>query len=71
MIRTWPIDYLDGWRADIAEQHDASLVVTVTSDTGRIWRALRTDIEEAIALAWHITAEQRLIGCLIDPELPA
>jgi hypothetical protein len=73
MTRAWHIDYLDGWRADIAEQHYGDLVVTVTSDTGRAWYAVSppNDIEEAIALAWHITTEQRLIGCLIDPELPA
>ena len=43
----------------------------IVAGNSRIWRALRTDIQEAIALAWHITTEQRLIGCLIDPELPA
>ena len=70
-MRTWHIDHLDGWRIDIAEQPDASLMVIVTGDTGRTWRAVRTDIEEAIDLAWYITTEQRLSSYLIDPELPA
>lgn len=69
MTRTWHIDHLDGWRADLVEQDDG--IDIIVSGNSRTWRALRTDIEEAIALAWHITAEQRLIGCLIDPELPA
>jgi hypothetical protein len=69
VTRTWPIDYLDGWRTDIDEQEDGSLVVIVTGDTGRTWRAVRPEIEEALALAWHITTEQRLIGTIIDPEL--
>jgi hypothetical protein len=70
MTRTWHIDHLDGWRAELVEQDDATIDITVAGNS-RIWRAVRTEIEEAIALAWHITTEQRLIGCLIDPELPA
>ena len=68
-MRTWHIDHLDGWRAELAEHPDG--IDIIVSGNSRIWRAIRTDIEEAIALAWHITTEQRLIECLIDPELPA
>ena len=69
-MRAWPIDHLDGWRADLVEQDDATIDITVAGNS-RVWRAVRNEIEEAIALAWHVTTEQRLVGCLIDPELPA
>jgi hypothetical protein len=69
VTRTWPIDYLDGWRTDIDEQEDGSLVVIVTGDLGRTWRAVRNEIEEAIGVAWRITTEQSLIAAIIDPAM--
>ena len=80
MTRAWHIDYidaptdhLDGWSADLAECDGGGIEVTVSGDTGRAWYAVSppNDIEEAIAIAWHITAEQRLISTIISPELPA
>ena len=69
MTRAWHIDYLDGWRADLVE-HPDGIDIIVAGNT-RIWRAVRSDIEAAIALAWHITTEQRLVSTIISPELPA
>ena len=68
-MRTWHIDHLDGWRADLVEHPDG--IDIIVAGNSRIWRAVKTDIEEAIAIAWHITIEQRLISAIISPELPA
>jgi hypothetical protein len=71
MTRVWPpIDYLDGWRSEIAEQPDGGLVVVVTAmETGRTWRAEKPTIEEALAVALRIVAEQTVITSIIDPEM--
>ena len=47
-MRTWPIDHLDGWRTDLEEHPDG--IDIIVAGNSRVWRALRTDIEEAIAL---------------------
>ena len=55
--RVWLIDYLEGWTATITEQEDKSLVVVVTHGE-QAWRAVKHTIDEALAVATRIIAEQ-------------
>lgn len=48
----------DGFRTELVEQPDGSLVVTVTAPSGRMWAAGRATIEAAAALAYQIRIEQ-------------
>ena len=63
MTRTWHLDHLDGWRADLVEHPDGYRYHRRRRNTARIWRAVRSDIEEAIATRLahhHRTAPHRM-----------
>ena len=61
MTRTWHIDHLDGWRAELVEHPTIDIIVAGNS---RIWRApLETDIRrgDRLRLAHHCrTAPHRM-----------
>lgn len=48
----------DGFRTELVEQPDGSLLVTVIAPSGRMWAAGRATIEAAAALAHQIRIEQ-------------
>jgi hypothetical protein len=69
MSRVWPIDYMDGWTSIITEQDDGNLLVVVSHESGKSWRAVKETIVDAVTLSLRIVAEQTPVTIIIDPLL--
>ena len=52
-------DHLDGWVSEITAHETAMMIVVTHLPSGRAWRAMKSDITEAVELSRRIVAEQR------------
>ena len=77
MARSWFVDYLTGWVAQLDEIGDGAggVALRVTNEYGRTWAAVRDTIDEAFEVAYRVTQEKEsthermLVDALINPNL--
>lgn len=65
------VDYGDGWMTDYTDHEGGEMAVVVTAPGGRSWVATKTTMEDAIALATRIKAEQSALADVPPLALPA
>jgi hypothetical protein len=77
MARSWFVDYLTGWVAQLDEigVGGSGVALVVTNEYGRSWAAVRDTIDEAFEVAYRVaqekenTHERELVDALINPNL--